>query len=253
MLANDNIGSSIANLRNLRGKSVFFTAQQGDLTMMTLHLKRSVLLLLCVASVLLSGCVSKGKYEDLEGQYRQLQGQYTTLQGQQTDLQGQYQRLQQSSAAQAAQSAAELAAAKKQAAAEKAQTGRLQEAILFTVNSDLLFRSGSWEMSPQGQELIAKLAPKLAPYQQTKLVVNGYTDNAPIEPALKREGVTSNEVLSQKRAEAVMQYLISQGVKPDMISARGFGEAKPIAANNTAKGRAQNRRVEVTLAGQTSS
>ena len=107
-------------------------------------------------------------------------------------------------------------------------------------------------MSPQGKDLIAKLAPKLAPYQQNKLVVNGYTDNAPIEPALKREGVTSNEVLSQKRAEAVMQYLISQGVKPDMISARGFGEAKPIAANNTAKGRAQNRRVEVTLAGQTS-
>jgi len=214
--------------------------------MMTLGLQRRVLLLFCVASVLLSGCVSKGKYNNLEGQYKQLQGQYT-------DLQGQYRQLQQSSAAQAAQSASELAAAKKQAAAEKAQTGRLQEAILFTVNSDLLFRSGSWEMSPQGQELIAKLAPKLAPYQQNKLVVNGYTDNAPIEPALKREGVTSNEVLSQKRAEAVMQYLISQGVKPDMISARGFGEAKPIAANNTAKGRAQNRRVEVTLAGQTSS
>jgi chemotaxis protein MotB len=246
MLANDNIGSSIANLRNLRGKSVFFTAQQGDLTMMTLDLKRSVLLLLCVASVLLSGCVSKGKYEDLEGQYKQLQGQYT-------DLQGQYRQLQQSSAAQAAQSSAELAAAKKEAAAEKAQVGRLQEAILFTVNSDLLFRSGSWEMSPQGKDLIGKLAPKLAPYQQNKLVVNGYTDNAPIQPALKREGVTSNEVLSQKRAEAVMQYLISQGVKPDMISARGFGEAKPVASNNTAKGRAQNRRVEVTLAGQTSS
>ena len=92
-------------------------------------------------------------------------------------------------------------------------------------------------MSPQGKELIAKLAPKLAPYQQNKLVVNGYTDNAPIEPALKREGIPSNEVLSQKRAEAVMQYLISQGVKPDMISARGLGEAKPIAANSTAKGR----------------
>jgi len=214
--------------------------------MMTLGLQRRVLLLFCVASVLLSGCVSKGKYNNLEGQYKQLQGQYT-------DLQGQYRQLQQSSAAQAAQSASELAAAKKQAAAEKAQTGRLQEAILFTVNSDLLFRSGSWEMSPQGQELIAKLAPKLAPYQQTKLVVNGYTDNAPIEPALKRQGITSNEVLSQKRAETVRQYLISQGVKPDMISARGFGEAKPIAANNTAKGRAKNRRVEVTLAGQTSS
>lgn len=220
--------------------------------MMTLGLQRSVLLLFCVASVLLSGCVSKGKYNDLEGQYTGLQGQYKQLQGQYTDLQGQYRQLQQSSAAQAAQSSAELAAAKKEAAAEKAQIGRFQEAIKFTLNSDLLFRSGSWEISPRGKDLIGKLAPKLAPYQQNKLVVNGYTDNAPISPALQREGVTSNEVLSQKRAEAVMQHLISQGVKPDMISARGFGEANPIASNNTAKGRAQNRRVEVTLAGQTS-
>jgi chemotaxis protein MotB len=44
----------------------------------------------------------------------------------------------------------------------------------------------------------------LAPFQQTKLVVNGYTDNAPIGPELQRQGITSNEVLSQKRAEAVM-------------------------------------------------
>ena len=220
--------------------------------MMTCGLKRSILLLLCVASVLLSGCVSRGKYDDLQGQYTTLQGQYTTLQRQYGDLQGQYKQLQQSSAAQAQQSAAELAAAKKETATEKAQVGRFQEALKFTVNSDLLFRSGSWEMSPRGQDLIGKLAPKLAPYQQNKLVVNGYTDNAPISPALKREGVPSNEVLSQKRAEAVMQYLISKGVKPDMISARGFGEADPIASNKTTKGRAQNRRVEVTLAGQTS-
>jgi chemotaxis protein MotB len=59
-------------------------------------------------------------------------------------------------------------------------------------------------------------------------------------------------VLSQKRAEAVMQYLITQGVKPDMISAQGRGEADPIASNKTAEGRAQNRRVELTLTGQTS-
>ena len=213
--------------------------------MMTCGLKRRVLLLLCVASVPLSGCVSQGTYDDL-------QQQYTTLQGQYGDLQGQYQQLQRASAAQAAQSAADLAAAKKEAAAEQAQIGRFQEAIKFTVNSDLLFRPGSWEMSPRGQDLIAKLAPKLAPYQQNKLVVNGYTDNTPISPALKRQGVTSNEVLSQKRAEAVMDDLISAGVKPDMIAARGFGEASPLASNKTAQGRAKNRRVEVTLAGQTS-
>ena len=216
--------------------------------MMTCGLKCSVLLLLFVASILLSGCVSKGKYNDLEGKYNDLEGQYNALGGQ-------YKQLQQSSATQATQNSAntvEIAAMKKELAADRAQIGRLQDAIKYTVNSDLAFRSGSWQMSTQGQEIIAKLAPKLAPFQQTKIVVNGYTDNAPVGPALQRQGITSNEVLSQKRAEAVMQYLISQGVKPGFISARGFGEADPIASNDTAQGRAQNRRVEVTLAGQTS-
>ena len=72
------------------------------------------------------------------------------------------------------------------AAADKAHVSRLQDAIKYTVNSDLLFRSGSWEMSPQGQEVIAKLAPRLAPFQQSKIVVNGYTDNAPVGRALQR-------------------------------------------------------------------
>jgi chemotaxis protein MotB len=149
-----------------------------------------------MASVLLSGCVSKGKYNDLQGQYTELQGQYNTIQGQ-------YKQLQQSSAAQNAAHTTEIAALKKEVAADRAQVGRLQNAIKYTVNSDLLFRSGSWEMAPRGQEIIAKLAPKLAPSQQAKIVVNGYTDNTPVSPALQRQGVTSNEVLSHKRAEAV--------------------------------------------------
>jgi chemotaxis protein MotB len=195
-----------------------------------------------MAAVLLSGCVSQGKYDDLEGKYTNLQRQYT-------ELQGQYTQQQQAAAAQAERSAADIAALKKEIDAGKVHVSRLQNAIKYTVNSDLLFRSGSWEMSPQGQEVIAKLVPQLAPFQQAKLVVNGYTDNAPVGRALQRQGITSNAVLSQKRAEAVMEYLIAHGVKPDLISARGLGEAEPIASNATAQGRAQNRRVEVTLAG----
>ena len=209
--------------------------------MMRWGLHRRSLLVGCVAPALLVGCVSKGTYHDLENKY-------TTLQGQYTSLQGQYAQLQQSSAAQATQHAAELATVKKELAADKGHVGRLQDALGYTVNSDLLFPSGSWEMSKQGQEIIAKLAPRLAPFQRSKLLVNGYTDNAPVGRALQRKGVTSNEVLSQKRAEAVMQYLITQGVKPDMIAARGLGEADPLASNATAQGRAQNRRVEVTVA-----
>jgi chemotaxis protein MotB len=129
----------------------------------------------------------------------------------------------------------------------QAQLDRLQHAIAYTVNSDLVFKSGSWEMTDRGKDLIARLSRKLAPTQQNKLVVNGYTDNAPIGSRLKKQGVTSNLELSQKRADTVMQYLISQGVKPDMVSAQGFGDADPIASNDTAHGRAQNRRVVLSV------
>jgi chemotaxis protein MotB len=139
-----------------------------------------------------------------------------------------------------------------QLAASQQQVSRLQGAIKYTVNSDLLFASGSWKMRPQGEQLIASFAKKLAPTQQNHLIVSGYTDNAPIGPALKQEGVTSNQELSQKRADAVMQYLISQGVQPDLVSAQGFGEASPVASNDTAQGRAQNRRVELSLGGPSS-
>jgi outer membrane murein-binding lipoprotein Lpp len=81
-------------LRGVHGSRIFFPAHLGDRTMRLWGLKRRVLFLLCVVSVLLAGCVSKGKYTDLESKYTELQGQYSTLQGQ-------YQKLQQASAAQA--------------------------------------------------------------------------------------------------------------------------------------------------------
>jgi chemotaxis protein MotB len=183
---------------------------------------RSVFFPLAACAFLLSGCVVwQSDYDALEQQYKQLQ----------------------------AQSAAQKAADDRQIASLNDQVNRLQGAIKYTVNSDLLFPSGSWQMSEAGQQIIAKIASQLAAGQRSKLVVNGYTDNASIGPSLKKQGVTSNEILSQKRADTVMQYLVSQGVKPDLVTAKGWGEAQPIAPNNTASGRAQNRRVEITLAG----
>ena len=61
--------------------------------------------------------------------------------------------------------------------------------------------------------------------QQTKIMVNGYTDNVPIGPGLMRQGVTSNLVLSQKRADNVMNFMVSQGVNSSLVSAQGFGDA----------------------------
>jgi chemotaxis protein MotB len=87
------------------------------------------------------------------------------------------------------------------------------------------------------------------PTQQNRIVVTGYTDNVSISPDLQREGIASNQVLSQKRADAVMQYLISQGLNPNLVAARGLGDADPVASNDTTLGRAKNRRVDLTLAG----
>jgi chemotaxis protein MotB len=182
---------------------------------MTYDLKRGILLLPLMAFALLSACVSQSTYDQLQAQYQQLQQQNATLTSQVTE--------------------------------DKAQICRLQGAIKYTVNSDLLFPPGGWEMSDRGKQIIASFAAKLAPTQQNKILVSGYTDNAPIGRALQRQGVTSNQILSQKRAENVMAFITSQGIKPDLISAQGFGEANPVAPNDTAQGRAQNRRVELSL------
>jgi chemotaxis protein MotB len=166
------------------------------------------------ALLLLAGCVSQQKYDALEAEYQQLNRTMS----------------------------AEIAA-------NQAHVTRLRDAIKVTVNDELLFPSGDWQMPVEAQRTIGKIVPILAPMQQTKIMVNGYTDNVPIGPGLMSQGITSNQVLSQKRAENVMQFLISQGVKPSLVSAKGFGEADPVASNDTPEGQAQNRRVELTLAG----
>ena len=183
---------------------------------MTNLIKQSLVMGSLVSIIGLAGCVSQSKYDALESQNAQLQRQNMSM--------------------------------SQQIAADKDQIRRLQGAIKYTVNSDLVFPSGSWQMSAAGEQIIAKMAAKLVPTQQNKIMVNGYTDNTPVGPVLQQRGVTSNEILSQKRAENVMEYLISQGLSPNLVEAHGFGDTQPVASNDTPKGRAENRRVELTLA-----
>ena len=168
----------------------------------------------CIALLVLAGCVSQQKYDTLDTQYQQLNQTMSA-----------------------------------EVAANQMQITRLRDAIKVTVNSELLFPSGDWQMPVEAQQTLSKIVPILAPKQQAKLQVNGYTDNVPIGPGLQRQGITSNLELSQKRADTVMQFLIAQGVNPALVSAQGFGDANPVASNDTPQGRAQNRRVELTLAG----
>jgi chemotaxis protein MotB len=120
-------------------------------------------------------------------------------------------------------------------------------AVVYTLDSDMLFPPGGWQLSAKGQEAIARLVHKLAPTQENKLYVSGFTDSTPIGPELAARGIASNQVLSQMRADAVMNFLISQGMKPGLVAAKGFGDAEPVATNDTEEGRAKNRRVELSL------
>ena len=167
----------------------------------------------CTAMLVLAGCVSQQKYDTLDAQYQQLNQTMSA-----------------------------------EVASNQMHITRLRDAIKVSINDELLFPSGGWEMPVAAQQTIRKIVPILAPKQQAKLLVNGYTDNVPIGPGLQRQGITSNQELSQKRADTVMQFLIAQGVNPTLVSAQGFGEANPVASNDTPEGRAQNRRVELTLA-----
>jgi len=137
---------------------------------------------------------------------------------------------------------------RRQIADAQVQMQRLAGAIRYTVNSDLLFPPGGWDLSPDGQQIIAKMATQLAE-QRLKLVVNGFTDNAPLVGELRRKGIASNQELSQKRAESVLEFMISQGVSRDLVTAQGFGEDGAIAPNDSPQGRAVNRRIEITVAG----
>jgi chemotaxis protein MotB len=170
--------------------------------------------LILAAALVLASCVSQQKYDALQQRYDQLNQTMTSEIG-----------------------------------SKQMHIERLQNAIRVTVNDDLLFPSGDWQMPASAQQTMGKMIPILAPMQQTKIMVNGYTDNVPIGAGLRRQGITSNLILSQKRADNVRSFMTSQGVNPALVSAQGFGEADPVASNDTADGRSQNRRVELTLAG----
>jgi chemotaxis protein MotB len=203
---------------------------------------RAVLLLV---PVVLSGCVWESDYDALMVKNRQQEQQLAAAAAERQTLQQQISVNQQ----EIATKQQEIVANQRQIADDKVQISRLIGAIKYTVNSDLLFPSGSWQMSPAGQQIIAKMASQLAAGQRLKLVINGFTDNAPIGSELRRQGISTNQELSQKRAENVMEFLVSQGVRRELVVAQGFGEDDPIAPNDTPQGRAHNRRVEITVAG----
>jgi outer membrane protein OmpA-like peptidoglycan-associated protein len=104
----------------------------------------------------------------------------------------------------------------------------------------VLFSSGNYELTPEAVHKLSMVADTLAPQARTHdILVEGHTDS--------RGTPTSNQVLSESRARAVMDFLVSRGVSAHSITSVGIGQARPIADNATADGRANNRRVEIII------
>ena len=143
----------------------------------------------------------------------------------------------------------QLQAARAQAAAEQTQIAKMQAENKWVVAGDVLFPEGGYQLSPSGQAALSQYVPRLQNLQNAKVVVYGYTDNLPVGPALQRAGIANNVDLSSKRADAVVAYFRSQGVNPNILSAKGFGDTHPLAPIDTADSRAKNRRIEIVMEG----
>ncbi len=158
----------------------------------------------------LGACVPRGEYEELQRAYRELQGQYNQ---------------------------------------DQATIQMLEGRLKVTMTDRILFPSGGYTITEQAREVLRKMVPTLRSLTQTRVIVEGYTDNVPVSREMQRAGIASNLDLSSRRADTVADVLIRDGVPRNIISADGRGDANPVASNATPEGRAQNRRIEVTLVG----
>lgn len=111
--------------------------------------------------------------------------------------------------------------------------------LIVTLNGGILFDTGKSALKPGAKSTLSKIAKQLQTDPSLKIAVEGHTDNV--------GSTATNQSLSEKRANAVRDYLVSAGISGDHITADGKGEESPIATNKTAAGRQQNRRVELVI------
>jgi len=135
---------------------------------------------------------------------------------------------------------------KSEVAADQAQITQLQGLVRVTLANGILFPEGGWELDSRGKATLGKLAPILKTFTGQTIVIKGYTDNLPIGPEL-RQRFPTNVDLSKARAQSVADELFAAGGPASMISVSGFGEADPVAPNDTPQGRAKNRRVVMDI------
>jgi len=120
-----------------------------------------------------------------------------------------------------------------------ARVERVGEGIAVTFDSGILFAVNQSTLQSAGQQNLRDLAASLEEYEGTEVLVVGHTDSTGDE--------SYNQALSERRADSARTFLIGAGLESDRVRAMGRGELEPIATNDTAEGRQENRRVEVAI------
>lgn len=115
--------------------------------------------------------------------------------------------------------------------------------MIVEMQSAILFPSGQAKLSEEGEEALTEVAQVLATIEERNFQVAGHTDNKPI----KTRKFKSNWELSSARAVSVVVHMIENGMASENLSAAGYADTQPVASNETADGRAQNRRIEIVL------
>lgn len=207
----------------------------------------SVFLTACIVMVggmFLGGCA--GQKKDLEQELAQREQAVQELQKQNEELQAQ---LAQKAAATEESPMLEESRRTLSAALEGtgADVGTSGSNLVISLPSVMLFGSGEYKLKEKAKKHLSKIAAVLRNNFPTATIrVEGYTDNQPIKKL--KDKFESNWELSAARAASVLHYLVDQGhIDPSRIYLAGFGEYHPVAGNNTATGRAKNRRVGIVV------
>lgn len=120
----------------------------------------------------------------------------------------------------------------------------LKGVVYISLSDNMLFQTGSYEISPRAMSILSKIAKIIKDYNSYDVLVEGNTDNVPIS----RTNIRNNWDLSALRASSVVQVLQNQfGVNPSRLTAGGRGEYNPVADNDTDAGRQRNRRTEIII------
>ena len=120
----------------------------------------------------------------------------------------------------------------------------LKGVVYISLNDNMLYKSGSYEISPAAMDILSKIAKIIKDYKDYDVLVEGNTDNVPIN----RTNIRNNWDLSALRASSVVQALQNDfGINPSRLTAGGRGEYNPVASNDSEEGRAKNRRTQITI------